>query len=225
MRAVNPAFWIQSILVYCIPTLFAITLHEVAHGWVARRCGDDTAWVAGRITLNPLKHIDPVGTILFPLVLFVATGGSYALGYAKPVPVRLGRLRDPRKQAILVILAGPACNFLQALLWAVVLVGLQVAGIRERFFVGMAQAGVLVNLAMFAFNLLPIPPLDGGRALVELLPYKAAHALARLEPWGFMLVTLLVVAGFVDTWWMRPLIDLSLGAVRVVLSPLYSLFS
>jgi Zn-dependent protease len=222
---VNPAFWIQSLLVYCIPTLFAITLHEVAHGWVARQFGDDTAWVAGRLSLNPMRHIDPMGTIVFPLVLFIATGGSYALGYAKPVPVRLGKLRDPRRQAILVVLAGPACNFLQAIAWGLLLVLLQAAGIGERFFLGMAQAGVLVNLAMCAFNLLPVPPLDGGHALMELLPYRAAQALGRIEPWGFLAVTLLVVAGYVDNYWMRPLIDVGLGAVRLVLAPLYSLFS
>ncbi|MCG2592165.1 site-2 protease family protein [Ramlibacter sp. XY19] len=225
MAAVNLESWIQVVLVYSLPTLFAITLHEVAHGYVARHFGDDTAWNEGRITLNPFNHIDPVGTILFPLMLLVATGGAYALGYARPVPVRYGKLRRPRTQGLWVILAGPACNLLQALAWSLVLVALNVGRIDERFFVEVARAGILVNLAMFAFNLLPVPPLDGGRALAWVLPYRQSQMLARVEPWGFLVVTLLVVIGVVDTYWMRPLVGAGLSAIQALISSVSTLFT
>src|SRR5665647_223231 len=168
------AHLIQTIALYALPVLFAITIHEAAHGYVARHFGDDTAYVLGRVTLNPLKHIDPVGTILMPLLLYFATSGAFLFGYAKPVPVRFGKLRNPKRDMIWVALAGPGVNLIQAFIWGALLILLEGAGVEELFFLKMCQGGVLVNVVMFAFNLFPLPPLDGGRILVGLLPYKQA---------------------------------------------------
>lgn len=214
---------IQTVLIYALPVLFAITIHEAAHGYAARHFGDNTAAMMGRITLNPIKHIDPVGTILMPLLLYFATSGAFLFGYAKPVPVRFDQLRHPKRDMIWVALAGPASNFVQALLWGVALVVLVGAGLNERFFLEMCRAGILVNLVMWAFNLFPLPPLDGGRILVGLLPWKQAHAVARIEPYGFFIVMALVIAGVVGSYWLRPLMDLGYGAIDLVLSPLIAL--
>ena len=211
---------IQTVLIYALPVLFAITVHEAAHGYVARHFGDNTAYVQGRVTLNPLKHIDPVGTILMPLMLYFATSGAFLFGYAKPVPVNFGRLRHPKRDMVWVALAGPASNFIQAILWALLFTLLAGTGVTERFFLDMAKAGVLVNLVMWAFNLFPLPPLDGGRVLVGLLPARQAHALARIEPWGFFIVMALVIAGVVSSWWLSPLISVGYTILRVLLSPL-----
>ncbi|AVS96570.1 site-2 protease family protein [Paracidovorax avenae] len=214
---------IQTILIYALPVLFAITVHEAAHGYAARHFGDNTALMMGRITLNPLKHIDPVGTILMPLLLYFATSGTFLFGYAKPVPVNFGHLRNPKRDMIWVALAGPASNFVQAVLWAVLLVMLVGFGVDERFFMEMARAGVLVNLVMWAFNLFPLPPLDGGRILVGLLPWRQASWLSRIERYGFFIVLALVVAGIVGTVWLRPLMSLGYSAINLLLTPLTAL--
>ena len=215
---------IQTVLIYALPVLFAITVHEAAHGYAARHFGDNTAWAQGRITLNPLKHIDPVGTILMPLMLYFATSGTFLFGYAKPVPVNFGNLRHPKRDMVWVALAGPASNFVQALLWAVLLVVMAVSGIQEDFFIRMAQGGVLVNLVMWAFNLFPLPPLDGGRVLAGLLPRGGAQELlARIEPYGFFIVMGLVVAGVVGNWWLRPLIGFGYAAINLLLTPFAAL--
>ena len=211
---------IQTVLIYALPVLFAITVHEAAHGYAARHFGDNTAYMMGRITLNPFKHIDPVGTILMPLLLYFATSGAFLFGYAKPVPVNFGNLRNPKKHMVWVALAGPASNFIQAIAWAVLLVILAVAGTQERFFIEMARAGILVNLVMWAFNLFPLPPLDGGRILVGLLPWRQAMAVSRIEPWGFYIVMVLVVTGVISSVWMSPLMDLTFAFIKLVLSPL-----
>jgi len=211
---------IQTVLIYALPVLFAITVHEAAHGYAARHFGDNTAYMMGRITLNPLKHIDPVGTILMPLLLYFATSGAFLFGYAKPVPVNFGHLRNPKKHMVWVALAGPASNFIQAIAWAVLFYLLTAMGVEERFFIAMCQAGVLVNLVMWAFNLFPLPPLDGGRILVGLLPWKQAQIVARVEPWGFFIVMGLVIAGIVGTLWLRPLMQLGYGAIELLLTPL-----
>ena len=211
---------IQTVLIYAIPVLFAITVHEAAHGYAARHFGDDTAYVMGRITLNPIKHIDPVGTILMPLMLYFATSGAFLFGYAKPVPVRFGNLRNPKRDMIWVALAGPGANLAQALLWGILLYILLGSGLTEPFFIKMCQGGMLVNVVMFVFNLFPLPPLDGGRILVGLLPYKQAELVSRIEPWGFFVMMALVVAGVVSAIWMRPLMGLTFGFLQTVLSPL-----
>jgi len=216
---VNISNLIQTVLIYALPVLFAITIHEAAHGYVARALGDNTAYAMGRVTLNPLKHIDLVGTILMPLMLYFATGGTFLFGYAKPVPVNFGQLRRPKRDMIWVALAGPASNLIQALLWAVLFAVLRFSGVEERFFLIMALAGVLVNLVMWAFNLFPLPPLDGGRILVGLLPWRAANALSRVEPWGFFIVLGLVLLGVVGAYWLLPLIKLGYLALDLLNLP------
>ena len=211
---------IQTIAIYALPVIFAITVHEAAHGYVARYFGDNTAWVLGRVTLNPVKHIDLVGTILMPVLLYVATAGTFLFGYAKPVPVRFGNLRKPKQHMIWVALAGPGANFLQALLWGVLLYLANGAGVTERFVLEMCRAGMLVNVVMFVFNLFPLPPLDGGRILVGLLPWRQAQLVSRVEPWGFFIVMALVLTGVVSTLWMSPLMGLTFSALKTLLSPL-----
>jgi Zn-dependent protease len=215
---------IQTVLIYALPVIFAITVHEAAHGYVARHFGDNTAEVMGRVTLNPMKHIDPIGTILMPLMLYFATSGAFLFGYAKPVPVNFGRLRHPKRDMIWVALAGPVSNFIQAILWALVLVTLVASGVNETFFIKMAQGGILVNLVMWAFNLFPLPPLDGGRVLAGLLPNgPAQHFLARIEPYGFFIVMGLVIAGVVSNYWLRPLMDVGYYVINLLITPLKAL--
>ena len=211
---------IQTIAIYALPVLFAITVHEAAHGYVARYFGDNTAYALGRVTLNPIKHIDPVGTIVMPLVLYVATAGTFLFGYAKPVPVQFGRLRNPKRDMIWVALVGPGANLIQALLWGAAFYLLQGAGLTEPFFAKMCQAGILVNVVMFVFNLFPLPPLDGGRILVGLLPYKQAALVSRIEPWGFFVVMALVLTGLISTFWMQPLMTATYSVITTILTPL-----
>ena len=215
---------IQTLLIYALPVLFAITLHEAAHGYVAHMLGDDTAWVMGRVTLNPMAHIDLVGTILLPIVMYLSTAmtpmGPLLFGFAKPVPVRFGQLRQPKRDMVWVALAGPGANLAQALLWGIALYLLQGAGLTEPFFIKMCQAGILVNVVMLVFNLFPLPPLDGGRILVGLLPWRQAVLLSRIEPWGFFIVMALVLTGVVSTLWMSPLMGLTFSALKTLLSPL-----
>ena len=211
---------IQTVAIYAIPVLFAITVHEAAHGYAARHFGDDTAYMLGRITLNPVKHIDPLGTIAMPLLLYFATAGNFLFGYAKPVPVNFGRLRNPKRDMIWVALAGPGSNLLQAALWLLLLYVLRSLDVNERFWLDMCRAGFIVNLVMFAFNLFPLPPLDGGRIVVGLLPWKQAAAFSRIEPFGFFIVLALVVTGIVGNLWLRPLMNLTGAAIEWLLTPI-----
>jgi Zn-dependent protease len=215
---------VQTIATHALPVLLAITMHEAAHGYVARLFGDNTAWSLGRVTLNPIPHIDLVGTIAMPLLLYLATNGQFLFGYAKPVPVDFGRLRHPKRGMVWVALAGPGSNFVQALFWAAALYIMSGTGTEERFFIEMAQAGVLVNLVMFAFNLFPLPPLDGGRVLVGLLPWRLAVRFAQVERFGFFIVMGLVLIGVVNALWMRPIMAASMQAVQWLLLPLAALF-
>jgi Zn-dependent protease len=185
---------VQTITVYAIPVLFAITLHEAAHGYVARMFGDQTAFVAGRITLNPLKHIDPIGTIAVPLVILLVTKGML-FGWAKPVPVDIGSLRRPKQDMVWVAAAGPASNLLMAICWAIFFTLQQLLGVSEPFFQAMAIAGIQVNLVLMALNLLPVPPLDGGRIMVGLLPHRLSYQFSRLEPYGFIILIVLLATG------------------------------
>ena len=214
---------IQTVALYALPVLFAITAHEAAHGYVAHHFGDDTAWKLGRVTLNPVPHIDPVGTILMPLMLYFATSGAFLFGYAKPVPVRFGNLRNPKRDMVWVALAGPASNLVQAWLWGMLFYVLQGAGITEPFFLKMCQGGILVNVVMFAFNLFPLPPLDGGRILVGLLPYRQAEMVSRLEPWGFFIVMGLVLIGVVSSLWLQPVMGITFALLDVLLYPFAAL--
>jgi Zn-dependent protease len=217
--AVDTVNLIQTVLIYALPVLFAITVHEAAHGYAARYFGDNTAAMMGRITLNPIKHIDPLGTILMPVLLYFATAGAFLFGYAKPVPVRFDLLKNPKRDMVWVALAGPGANLAQALLWGALLYVLLGAGLDERFFLEMCRAGVLVNVVMFAFNLFPLPPLDGGRILVGVLPWKQAALVSRIEPWGFFIVMGLVIAGVVSALWMKPVMALTYGLLDILLTP------
>ena len=211
---------VQTIATHAIPVLLAITLHEAAHGYAARQLGDDTAWQMGRVTLNPFPHIDWVGTIIMPLMLFFATSGQFLFGYAKPVPVDFSRLHHPKRDMVWVALAGPAVNLLQAFAWAVLIYMLSGMGSEERFFIELAQAGVLVNLVMFAFNLFPIPPMDGGRIVVGLLPWRLAVGFAQVERFGFFIVMGLVLLGVVNALWMTPIMTASMLSIQWLLQPL-----
>ncbi|CAN5614890.1 site-2 protease family protein [soil metagenome] len=215
---------IQTVLIYALPVIFAITVHEAAHGYAARYFGDNTAYMMGRVTLNPIRHIDPIGTILMPLMLYFATSGAFLFGYAKPVPVNFGHLRNPKRHMIWVALAGPGSNFIMAIGWALLLVALVAVGVNETFFIQMARGGVLVNLVMWAFNLFPLPPLDGGRVLAGLLPRGRAQVfLARIEPYGFFIVMGLVLAGIVSRYWLQPLMGVGYSVIKLLLIPFTAL--
>ena len=208
---------IQTIAVYALPLLIAITLHEAAHGYVARMFGDNTAFVAGRITLNPLKHIDPIGTVLVPasiLLLSSIGGGGFLFGWAKPVPVDFGNLRNPKRDMIWVAGAGPAVNLLMAIAWAIGMKLLMVLGIREVFFVEMAKAGVLVNIGLMAVNLLPLPPLDGGRIVTGLLPSRLAWQFSKIEPYGLFIMIGLMMTHTLS-FFLAPFYALGIGIVRL----------
>jgi Zn-dependent protease len=214
---------IQTIAVYALPVLFAITVHEAAHGYVARHFGDNTATLMGRVTLNPIKHIDLMGTIIVPLVLYVVTAGQFLFGYAKPVPINFSQLRNPERDSIWVALAGPVSNLLMGLAWGALFYILIATGVREPFFLKMCQGGVLFNALLFVFNLLPLPPLDGGRVLVGLLPYRQAVLVSRIEPYGLYILIALILAGVLTNYWIAPLTNLTINVMDLLLSPLKAL--
>ncbi len=193
---------LQLIAVYALPVIFAITLHEAAHGYVAWLLGDPTARLLGRVTANPIKHIDPVGTLLVPGLILLASkamGGAALFGWAKPVPVDMLKLRKPRRDMGLVAAAGPGANLIMAFGWGVLLKAMILLDMSSEFFIRMAFAGITVNLVLGVLNLLPVPPLDGGRILVSLLPANAAATLSRLEPYGFMILLVLLFSGVLSS--------------------------
>jgi Zn-dependent protease len=209
---------VQVIALYAIPVILAITLHEAAHGYVAMRFGDMTAYAAGRVSLNPIRHIDPVGTIALPLALLalakVFGGGGMLFGWAKPVPVNFANLRHPKRDMLWVAAAGPLSNLAMALIWAVsAKVGVSLPG--NYFALPLAlmgAAGVFINVIFMVLNLLPLPPLDGGRMLVSLLPHRYAYKFSRVEPYGFVILIVLLftgVLGFV----LWPVISVAMGAI------------
>jgi Zn-dependent protease len=209
---------IQKIAIYALPVIFAITLHEAAHGYAALKFGDTTAKMLGRITLNPLKHIDPVGTILVPGLTLVL--GGVLFGWAKPVPVNFGHLRNPKRDMLWVAAAGPAANILMALFWAAMIKlghGMPGSSYSAPLML-MGSAGVTINAILAALNLLPIPPLDGGRIAVSLLPYRAAVALSGLERYGLFIILALLFTGLLSF-----LIDPVIGLVENLSLSLFGL--
>ena len=207
---------IRTIAVYALPVLFAITLHEAAHAYAAKYFGDNTAYSQGRMSLNPLVHVDIWGTIVIPIVMFLFSG--FVFGYAKPVPVEFGRLRNPKRDMAWVALAGPLANFIMAVLWLILGVLLVFFQVGEEFPHKVAQAGIVTNLLIMAFNLLPIPPLDGGRVVTAMLPHRAAYAFARIEPYGFFVVLALVMLKVVG-YWLTPVMALGGYLVQLAATP------
>lgn len=208
---------IQAISVYALPVVFAVTLHEAAHAYAAKYFGDTTAYAAGRMSMNPLRHIDPIGTIVLPVLMYIFT--PFVFGYAKPVPIDFGKLRNPKKQMAWVAFAGPMANFVMALGWMVFAILLGALGVEEAFPRKVAQAGVFVNVLMFVFNLLPIPPLDGGRIMTSILPHRLAYKYARIEPYGFFIVLGLLFFNLLN-YWFAPMAAVTGGLLRLLVSPL-----
>ena len=206
------------VLVYSLPVIFAITLHEAAHGYVARHFGDSTAYMLGRVSLNPVRHIDPIGTILLPIVTLLLSG--FMFGWAKPVPVNFSNLRHPKRDSLWVAAAGPGSNLAQALTWAAVARVLSEVvsptGLAGGFWIAVAEAGVVVNVAFAILNLVPLLPLDGGRIVAALLPNRLSYAYSRLEPYGMIILILLIVTPVLSSV-LNPLV---LGTLRFI----YGLF-
>ncbi|MBU3735352.1 MAG: site-2 protease family protein [Methylobacterium sp.] len=214
LQALSALDTVQRVTVYVLPVVFAITVHEAAHGYVARHFGDMTAAAEGRITLNPLKHIDPVGTLLVPALTLLL--GGILFGWAKPVPVNFGRLRHPKRDMLWVAAAGPASNFAMALLWAV---AIKISALLPPYaglpLALMGAAGIMINAVLMVLNLLPLPPLDGGRIAVSLLPHRYAWKFAQLERWGFVILIVLLFTGILGKI-LWPFIGLVIGLLSLI---------
>jgi Zn-dependent protease len=208
---------IRLIALYAIPGIFAITLHEAAHGYAARHFGDMTAYQAGRITLNPMRHVDVMGTIIIPILILIASQGRYAFGWAKPVPVNFSHLRNPKRDMLWVAAAGPASNLLMALVWAFVIKAMH--GVPPNYFteplVLMARGGIVINAVLMVLNLLPLLPLDGGRIAVSLLPQALAYRFGKLEPYGMIILLALMFLGVLN-FVMLPFVNAFIGALASV---------
>lgn len=210
---------IQKIAIWALPVIFAITLHEVAHGWVASWFGDQTARLSGRLSLNPIKHIDPVGTILVPLLMLMAT--NFIFGWAKPVPVDARNLRNPRRDMAFVAFAGPAANFVMALFWALILKAGFWAQSLNNDWLGMpltymGEAGIIINIVLGVLNLLPLPPLDGSKILMSILPRRTAYYFSLIEPYSFIILILLLVTGVLG-YVIGPLVYFMINSINKLL--------
>lgn len=211
---------IQQICVWAIPVLFAITIHEAAHGYVAFKLGDPTAKLLGRVSLNPIVHIDPIGTIAVPLLVGYMSNFQFVFGWAKPVPITYQNFKNKRRDISLVSIAGPASNLLMALLWAIlfkiIISSFNVSEV-TKFLVSAAQAGIIINTVLFALNMLPIPPLDGSKVASCLMPQKYAYHYDKLEPYGFIILMLLMVTHILQ-YMLLPIINVVLSILRVFIS-------
>ena len=210
---------IQQICIWALPVLLAITLHEAAHAYVANLCGDSTAKMFGRLSLNPLRHIDPIGTVLIPLLVGVLSNFNFVIGYAKPVPINWNQFRHPRRDMILVTLAGPFANILMAFLWAscfkIALYMHPETSMPALFLLVSARAGMIINLVLAALNLLPLPPLDGSRVVSSLLPPRKAMVYEKIEPYGFYILIILMFTGILS-YIMTPLISIGLRTLSFI---------
>lgn len=216
---------IQQVTVLAIPLLLAITLSEAARGRMAYWLGDKTGFIDGRITWNPMNHVSPVATVIVPIVMFVVTQGAFIFGGAKPIPIDSRNLRDPRQGAILIELASPVALVAMALFWFLIYGTISIAKIEEAYFNEVAKAGVFVCVSLFAFQLLPIPPLSGGRILMLALPPRYSLKVAFLEPWGIWIIVLLAIAGVLVPFWMSPITELCLKFLQLVTAPVFYLFT
>ena len=206
---------IQKLAAYSLPIIFAITVHEAAHGYAAKYFGDMTAFHLNRICLNPFRHIDPLGTIILPALLFFLQAG-FIFGWAKPVPVNFSNLRNPKKNMLWVALAGPGANLLMAIFWTIVYSNQQlIPSIGQNFISVMAVAGIQINIVLMVLNLLPLPPLDGGRVAVSLLPYPWSSKLAGLERYGFFILIFLLATGLLGAI-LSPLIRISQNIILTI---------
>jgi len=218
---------LQIVSILAIPVVFAITLHEVAHGWAAKQLGDPTAYKLGRLSLNPLRHVDPIGTVVVPLGLAFMTGGQWYFGWAKPVPVQYSNLRNQRRDLVLVAAAGPGANLIMATAWTLAYIvsvllgaGAVVAGApSDDWIIRVCTAGIYFNCLLMVFNLLPVPPLDGSKVLAGLLPPRGAEVIHRIEPFGLIIVLLLMLPPLAILWTvmeplMRFFMDFFYGAIR-----------
>lgn len=210
---------IQTLAISALPVIFAITLHEAAHGYAARHFGDLTAWQEGRISLNPFRHIDLIGTIVVPASILLLSAGNFLFGWAKPVPVNFNRLRNPKRDMFWVAAAGPGANLFMALAWATVLKFIETTpeNLYTLPMARMADVGIDINLVLMALNLLPIPPLDGGRIAVSLLPHPLAWKFARVEPWGFPILLLLLFTGI-----LGGILGPVIGLLRLLVATLFN---
>ena len=210
----------QQIAVWILPVLLAITLHEAAHAWVANKCGDTTAKMLGRVSINPLRHVDLVGTILVPLMVGILTQFQFIFGWAKPVPISWSRLHRPRLDRALVSIAGPISNFIMAFLWAIcfkcaALYSNPQTSTIGLFLILMGQAGIITNLILGILNLIPIPPLDGSRIVSSLLPPRQAYYYEKAEPFGFIILLALLLSGILG-WIMQPVLSSALDLFRAL---------
>jgi Zn-dependent protease len=205
---------VQKIAIWIPPVMLGITIHEVAHGWVASKLGDKTALMMGRLTLNPLKHIDPVGTILIPGLLLLLQSG-FIFGYAKPVPINWRNLRQPKRDMAIVAGAGPMANLLMAMVWALLVRAGLLMGETGIALVYMGVAGIFINTVLMVLNLLPLPPLDGGRVMTSLLPGPLAYRFSKIEPFGFMILIALLITGVLGKI-LLPAVTFIMGALAML---------
>lgn len=226
----DPYSILKNLSIAVIPLLFAIIFHEISHGWVANRLGDPTAKQMGRLTINPIVHIDIFGTIIMPIILLIFSHGNFSFGYAKPVPVNPFNLRNPKRDMAIVSFAGPATNIILAaisILLAIIIAALQLSTLLPQFLASkllipisqMLSFSATINIFLAAFNLIPIPPLDGGRVLIGLLPDRYAYSFSKIEPFGFMILFTLIILGITD-YFVIPIATVIRGLLILIFSPL-----